>query len=165
MGRHRFLVILAILSQYTGTAYTQSLTADYRYALGVRAGGTSGFTFKLDTRNAGSVELLAGFWSRWFSITGLYEKNGPAFQVEGMTWYYGGGGHIAFETRDYYRKGRYYERGDDFALGIDGIIGLEYKIPPIPLAVSMDFKPFLEIDTNGDVYFGPDPGIGVKFTF
>jgi len=165
MISHRFLIILAIFSQCICTAFTQSLTADYRYAMGVRAGGTSGFTFKFDTRNTGSVELLAGFWSGWFSLTGLYERNANAFQVEGLMWYYGGGGHLSIETRDHYHERWYFRRGDNFALGIDGIIGIEYKIPPVPIAVSTDFKPFLEVDTNGHVFFGPDIGMGVKFTF
>ena len=82
-----------------------------------------------------------------------------------MRWYYGGGGHIAFRTDSYYNGGRTYVRGDDFALGIDGVLGLEYKIAQIPFAVCFDIKPLVEVYRNGDMYFTFDPGIGVKFTF
>jgi hypothetical protein len=48
---------------------------------------------------------------------------------------------------------------------MDGIIGIEYKIAPIPLAVSLDMKPFFEMNTNGRAYLSLDPGIGVKVAF
>ena len=51
------------------------------------------------------------------------------------------------------------------AFGVDGIFGLEYKIPEIPFALSLGFKPFLEIDTDGRFYGAPDPGFGIKFKF
>jgi hypothetical protein len=143
----------------------QSLTGDYHAAIGIRAGETTGVTFKFKTGGSSSVELLAGFWSDWLNLTALYEKNVNAFNVNGMNWYYGAGGHVSFATGSYYNDGRRYTRGDDFALGIDGIVGLEYKIPPIPFALSIDIKPLIEIYRNGDIYAGIDPGIGVKFTF
>jgi hypothetical protein len=62
-------------------------------------------------------------------------------------------------------KGRRYTRGDDYSPGVDGMLGLEYKIPPIPFAVSIDIKPLMEVYRDGDLFFGLDPGIGVKFTF
>lgn len=159
------LIITLFIITAGVTAEGQSLNGNYRAAIGVRAGETSGVTFKFKGRNSGGVELLAGFWHDWVSLTALYEKNVPAFGVDGMKWYYGGGGHISFATGDYYNGGRYYTRGSDYALGIDAIVGLEYKIPPIPFAVSVDLKPLMEIYRNGDLFFGLDPGIGVKFTF
>ncbi len=159
------LISLAFIIPIAGKASGQSLTGNYHVALGLRAGETSGATVKFGIRNSSSIELLAGFWSDWLSLTGLYEKNVPAFNVEGMRWYYGGGAHVAFVTRTYYNEGRYYNRGQDYALGIDGTVGIEYKIPPIPFAISVDIKPFMEFYRNGDLNLGVDPGIGVKFTF
>jgi hypothetical protein len=109
--------------------------------------------------------LIAGFWTDWFNFTALYEKYAPAFNVDGMNWYYGGGGHVSLLTSNVRHDGRYYNRGEDFALGVDGIVGLEYKIPPIPFAVSIDLKPLIEVYRKGGVYVGLDPGIGIKFTF
>ena len=69
------------------------------------------------------------------------------------------------EAGTYYMAGRDYGRGKDFALGIDGIVGIENKIPQIPIAMSLDIKPFMEIFRDGELNFSLDPGIGVKFTF
>lgn len=158
------LIILLFYMSVAGLAAGQSLTGNYRTGIGLRTGETSGITIKFNAQKASSIEIIAGIWSDWLSLTGLYEKNVPAFNIEGMRWYYGGGGHVAFQTDTFY-NGRYYDRGDDFALGLDGIVGLEFKIPPIPFAVSLDIKPFLEIYNNGNVFLAIDPGLGIKFTF
>ena len=62
-------------------------------------------------------------------------------------------------------KATTYSRSEAYALGLDGIVGLEYKIPEIPFAISLDMKPLIEIDGNGYFYFAFDPGFGLKFTF
>lgn len=161
----KYTISLIIFISLTGVLAGQSLTEDYRAALGIRAGETSGISFKFNAGSTSRVELLAGIWSDWLSLTALYEKHVAAFNINGMRWYYGGGGHVSFATGDYYRGGRIYSRGDDYAVGVDGMVGLEYKIPPIPFAISLDIKPFMEIYRNGDLYLGIDPGIGIKFTF
>lgn len=161
----RKILLVMLWTGFSTMAYNQSLDSDYRFALGLRAGETSGITFKFKTAETTNVELIAGFWSDWFNLTALFEKNVPAFNVDGMNWYFGGGGHISFLTNDRRDDGRFYNRGEDWALGVDGIVGLEYKIPPIPFAISIDLKPLIEFYRSGDVYVGLDPGIGIKFTF
>ncbi len=156
-------ISFCIISGYAVSG--QALGTDYRLALGLRSGESSGITFKLNTGPSSGLEFIAGIWSNWLNITGLYEIKAPAFSIEGMRWYYGAGGHVAFSTGTYYKEGRYYTRGDEYAMGLDGIVGIEFKIPQIPFAVSFDAKPLVEIYRNGDLYFGIDPGIGVKFTF
>jgi len=160
----KFITSISLIIFLAAAANGQSLTGDYKAAIGIRAGETSGVTFKFRTSSASNIELLAGIWSDWLSLTALYERNAQAFNVNGLRWYYGGGGHVAFAT-GIYNSGRLYTRGSDFAVGVDGVVGLEYKIPPIPFAISIDIKPLLEIYRNGDVWLGIDPGIGVKFTF
>jgi hypothetical protein len=57
-----------------------------------------------------------------------------------------------------------YRDRDAVGFGINGIVGLEYRLPDnIPLAISLDLKPFLEIDTRGDAGVAIDPGLGIKF--
>lgn len=143
----------------------------YRTAIGLRGGETSGLTIKHFSKSSGNaVEGIVGMWPGSFSLTALYEHYTP-IATPGLAWYAGLGGHIAFRstvTLDYtdvYGFRRYYYRYDNTALGIDGIIGIEYKIPPIPMAISLDMKPFVEVNQDGNVYLLLDPGIGVKVTF
>ncbi len=114
------------------------------------------------------MEGIVGFWRHGLSTTILIEKHVPAFNVSGMNWYYGGGGHVAFHNdnyvRDYYGRKVFYADGQ-MGLGVDGIFGLEYKIPAIPFALSLDVKPFVEVNTQGGVGMALDGALGIKVAF
>ncbi len=142
---------------------------NYNTAIGLRAGGTSGLTIKHFFGSANAIEGIVGIWPNTISLTGLYEKNVGA-GVAGLNFYYGGGAHISAGTNSYYdyrRDGYYYYRYPNGSpgLGIDGIVGLEYKIPPIPIAISLDLKPFVEVNSIGRIYTAIDPGLGIKVAF
>ncbi len=141
-------------------------TASYSTAIGLRAGETSGLTIKQFIGSRSALEGILGIWPNALSGTLLYERYAST-GVNGLSWYYGGGGHAAFQTtRVYYYPDRYYYyRRGDVGLGVDGILGIEYKIPPIPFAISLDVKPYLEANTAGGIYTSLDPGLGVKVTF
>ena len=144
---------------------------EYKNAVGVRFGGTSGLTYKHSYAQSSAIEGILGFFDNGISVTGLWERHPQAFNVERLHWYYGGGLHLAFydeqarfgwdEVRDIP------DRDDnDIGIGVDGIAGLEYKfISGFPLAVSLGIKPFVEFDTDGDVGVALDPGIGIKVLF
>lgn len=144
-------------------------SSTYRTAVGLRAGETSGLTIKHFFNNQSAVEGILGVWNRGFSATILFERHQQAFDVPGLNWYYGIGGHAAFVGDRYiwYRDGRRYAvYGDErLGLGLDGIAGMEFKIPKAPFAVSFDLKPYVEVVSNGNVWFSVDPGLGIKLTF
>lgn len=190
MGRKHYLSIGAIMMMFlssfaagtdndnkNNTAENSSDTNPYRElavnvfkyntAIGVRGIGTSGLTIKHFTSSATALEGILGLGPDAFSITLLYEKYSNAFSEPGLNWYYGVGGHIATQTDWVYYDGiRKYRREEgDFGIGVDGIFGIEYKIDEVPIAVSIDVKPFLEVTMKGDAYLAIDPGLGIKFAF
>lgn len=170
--------ITAGLFLYSGASAQQSFSrsaesSTYKTAIGLRAGQTSGLTIKHFVGSANALEFIVGVWPYGFSATGLFERHASA-GAEGLNWYYGGGGHVAVHSgRLYYydyrygnrRYDYYYRSGSDLGLGVDGVIGLEYKIKPIPFAVSLDLKPFIEVNTAGAAFIGLDPGLGIKVAF
>ena len=56
----------------------------------------------------------------------------------------------------------YYHDGDG-SFGVDGILGLEYKIRDAPIALSLDVNPYIEF-LHG-AYANVWGGLGVKFAF
>ncbi len=142
--------------------------AQYNTAIGLRAGFTSGLTVKHFFGGGNkAVEGIIGLWPYSTSITGLYEVHKGA-GTAGLNFYYGVGAHVAFRTsRIYYSRyyDRYYRYYYNNALGIDGILGIEYKVPEIPFALSLDLKPFIEFHNDGYVYSALDPGLGLKIAF
>ena len=169
---------LAVTFLLAGTlgATAQQLSINkstYNTAVGIRAGGTSGLTIKHFTSSGMALEGIIGlnpYWGEGFNATLLYEKHVNAFQESGFNWYYGAGGHVtAYQRGTYFHRYRgertYYYTDSEAGIGIDGIIGLEYKIKPIPIAISFDLKPFVEVNTAGFGFASLDPGLGIKLTF
>lgn len=142
----------------------------YTNAVGVRIGESSGLTLKSFTRS-GALEFIISVWPNDLALFALYERYHPLGD-NGVSFYYGGGAHLAFNTwhRHYYRSDDYYNRWwyqdrNGFGIGLDAIAGLEYKLPGAPLAFSIEFKPYMEVNRDRNVYVSPDPGVGIKYTF
>jgi len=161
---------IVYLSMLLLTSQLATAQLDYNTAIGLRAGETSGLTLK-KAMGSNAIEGIIGVWGHGLSVTGLYEWVVPA-GASGLNWYYGIGGHVAFETGYYgwYKHGRrekyykeYYNGG--FGLGVDGVLGIEFKIPKAPIAISFDLKPYIEINTGGGMYSSLDPGLGIKVAF
>jgi hypothetical protein len=146
-------------------------TTTYSTAFGLRAGYTGAFTLKQKVGGGNAIEGLLGFWHHGWSATALFERNVSAFGVPGLNWYYGAGAHMSFANwhihnhRNKENRYRYYYYENDFGIGVDGIIGLEYKIPQIPFALSIDAIPFVEVVNNGTIWGTIDPGFGIKLVF
>jgi len=156
------------LSAQTDDPFTES-NGTYNVAIGVRAGGTSGLTAKFFTGSSRAFEGIISAGYHHFGLTALYEAYVGAFGVDGLNWYYGGGAHVKYQSPNIewvdFNDDYYYRGSDRLALGVDGIVGIEYKIPPIPIAISLDLKPNVEVWTTGGVGLGIDPGLGVKLAF
>ena len=94
------------------------------------------------------MEGIISFGSR-FGIGGLLEIHRP-MNVEGLRWFYGAGAYLGFQSGDTY-------------LGPTGILGLDYKFANVPINLSLEWKP--ELDIIPDINFVPDAfAFSVRFT-
>ena len=155
-----FIYAIAIISL---TISSQAFS--YNTALGLRFGPGIGFSIKHFTRSDVALEGIVHSLWHGFAMTGLYEVHARAFNVQGLYWYYGGGGHIGFWDGHY--DPYWHHDRTAFALGIDGIIGMEYNIPEIPINLSLDFKPaFNIIPYFGFLgYYGDGFGFSIRYRF
>lgn len=163
-----FFLTTSFLSNGQSTLTGPAEMSKTYMAAGLRFGPTSGITLKGFVGNGQAVEGILGFWHHGITVTGLYEKYLPLFETPGFHWFYGGGAHVAFASRNSLyepsRIGRPYD-GRGVGIGFDGIAGIEYKPQTLPIAFSLDLKPFFEVNTAGGVWGSVDPGIGVKVIF
>ena len=138
----------------------QSMGDSYRTALGVKfyPGAISIKHFIQPNR---ALEGLAYFWNYGFRFTGLYEVHGDVNGAAGLKWYVGPGGHIGFWNTDWENK--YPSRGRGIMIGIDGVLGLDYKIKSAPINLSLDIQPFFNIANY--TYFDAWGGLGIRYTF
>lgn len=162
-------VVLIVTCLTLGLLLGEAEAQDYKSGIGLRVGGTSGITFKHFFRHDMAVEGIAGFFGNGSSLTGMVARYTPAFDTKGLRFYYGAGAHIAFYNgryrvnNNFWRDINYYDTRET-VLGVDGVVGLEYKIDSLPLAISLDLKPLVEMGPGGYVGFSPDPSLGIKFT-
>jgi hypothetical protein len=120
---------------------------DYKTALGLRGGWGYGLTIKHFLGEKSAVEgLLSSHWSG-FEITGLYEIHNPAFEVDRLKWFYGGGAHLG-------SYGSSYAGGTGIMIGVDGILGLDYSFSEFPINISVDWKPSFNIVGYSHFYNG-----------
>jgi hypothetical protein len=126
----------------------------YKTALGVKVWDGAGISLKhFFDKNAG--ELIGYFWNRGFRLTGLYEIHGDINGAEGLRWYVGPGAHLGFYNSKY---------GGGSVIGIDGVIGLDYKFNGAPINVSLDWQPSFEFG-DGSGFIGSWGGLGIRYTF
>lgn len=123
--------------------------SNYNTGAGVRLGGyENGLTLKHFISSNTALEGIVGFRPGAFVVTGLYEKHETAFAEPSLNWFYGFGAHIGGidGNRTYrgYGNDKYYV-DSGLILGADGIAGLEWTVTEIPLALSLDLHPRLEL--------------------
>jgi hypothetical protein len=119
---------------------SQLSAQDYRMALGIRLSSSdatlgNSITGKYFITDRTAIEGIVSFGNR-FGVGGLLEIHRP-FDVPGFKWFYGGGLYVG--------NGDYEETDNATYFGPAGIIGLDYKFQDIPLNLSLDFKPELDI--------------------
>jgi hypothetical protein len=129
--------------------------SSYTTALGVKVWDGGGISFKHFLNDKGALELIGYFWSQGMRITGLYEIHGPISGASGLQWYIGPGAHVGFYNTKY---------GDGAFIGIDGVLGLDYKFKGAPINISLDWQPSFEFGDNRG-FVGSWGGLGIRYTF
>ncbi|MCP9751113.1 hypothetical protein [Ferruginibacter sp. HRS2-29] len=156
--KKNFLAVALILMIGIGSATAQSNIGshDYRTALGVKfyPGAVSIKHFVTD-KNA--IEGIGYFWNRGTRITGLYEIHGDINGAPGLKWYIGPGAHVGFYNTKY---------GGGSSVGVDGVLGLDYKIREAPINLSLDWQPSFEFGNNyGNGFNGNWGGLAIRYVF
>ena len=147
------MIVAALFSLTEASA--QSMGRTYKTALGVKVWDGAGVSFKtfVDANNA--LEVIAYGWKHGTRITGLYEIHGDLAGAPGLRWYIGPGAHLAFYK---------YKYGNNAAFGVDGVLGLDYKVNKAPINFSIDWQPSFEFG-DGRGFNGNWGGLGIRYTF
>jgi hypothetical protein len=144
----------------------------YLHSAGIRIGGSYGLTYKNFFNEKQAVEFLVGGREGGMHVTTTFQFNKPLNLSKNETFflYYGGGGHIGFQ--DYAVKvldtytGFRYQNETFFSMGVDAIIGLEYRFLTAPITIGLDIKPYFTFIgfryTKANFW---DASLSVKYTF
>jgi hypothetical protein len=138
----------------------QNNIAPYQTALGVKLSSGVAASYKTFVTPKNAFEAQSSFFREGIRLVGLYEFHSYAFEsVPGLAWYIGPGVHVGFWKRNF--RDKYNSTVD---IGIDGVLGLDYKIPSVPLNLSLDWQPSYSVVGNAGLspQFG---GIAIRYVF
>lgn len=133
---------------------------DYRTGIGLRAGFPYGLTVKHFLNETNALEgILASSWGG-FVLTGLYENEHWTGEYPGLNWFWGFGAHIGFWDNNNYIN----DINVGSVIGADFIVGLEYTFDEIPLNLSLDVMPSVNlIGYTG--WGGIHGGLSIRYVF
>ncbi len=158
------IIVTLLVVLTTGIFYTASAQQPYKTALGVRLSSSNAMvsnaiSVKHFINDKMAVEGLLSFGDP-LALGALLELHQP-LSSPGLSWYYGGGAYLAFlKTVNTTTQ----KTSTDPNLGAQGVIGLDYKFTNIPLNISLDWKP--ELNIVNDINFEPAAiGFTARFTF
>ena len=156
---------------FPSTMYGQSVCRQ----AGLRTGVRSGIFYQI-TSESGNAEVgynaLLSFNNKGLQLTGLriiYEKALTDISPD-LFFAWGYGGHVGFIYTDHigFIGERYSFQGERFCpvLGADGWLAAEYRFRDIPLNISLNLKPYVELIIPSFVKIMPaDIGISISYVF
>jgi hypothetical protein len=159
-----FIVLFATMS----TAYAQRFTQ----SVGVRTGVVSGIFFNREEDNLTTRRYMLSARNSGMQLTVMKYKQLYKLDElpEDFSFYYGFGGHVGYmrwsESVSQPEVGYYWRERIAPLIGIDGLIGISYDLRRMPISITLDTKPFIDVwgrNTFSPVLF--DVGLGVVYTF
>lgn len=159
------MIALAALLMTGGSALAQNESSSYTTALGVKLWGDgAGITVKHFIGDNHALEGIGYFWGHGVRVTGLYEFHFNIAGAPGLKWYVGPGAHVGFYNENYSDPNYPNNSGSGTYLGIDGVLGLDYKFTGAPINLSLDWQPSFEFGANRG-FVNSWGGLGIRYTF
>ena len=165
-------VFILIFSLIASSTFSQV----YEKQVGLRLGVTSGFAGKVIKDDRTAIEGIFGFREGGVQVYVLLESYHPLIKANKTHWmmYFGGGGHIGYidgynRVRRWSNSSGYYyeeQRISGPVIGVDGVIGTDYTFNKVPITLTLEFKPFLELQSFRTFHINFwDVGFGIKYSF
>lgn len=147
MKQFLFVIILLLPAQII-------LAQDFRQAVGIRIGWSSGFEYRIYSDDLNSYRLLLSTRDRGMQFHALKEFHRyDLFEFsDQLVFIFGAGLHAGYERWDehhYNYNYSYYYTRTAFIAGLDGLAGLEYTFYKAPVSLGIEVKPFFD-------FFGRD---------
>jgi hypothetical protein len=152
----KYLVMVAFsLMLLQANAQNKTATSnDYKTGVGLRIWNGAGVSLKTFFAENQAADITAFFGSGQQRITAMYEKHGDLSTEGNLKWYFGAGGNVAFVKVASVKK---------TIVGVNGVVGVDYKFKAMPLNLSLDWQPGFQFQT-GYGYVGDWFSLAVRYT-
>lgn len=141
--------------------------AQYTTGIGIRYGLSKGATFVqfINPQSRGAADILVNRINNAWNLVALYEihskNHSENIEVANVGFFLGGGLHVSWRNALSNRL---------FYPGLSAIAGIEWKLPHVPLNLSLDCRPYIDLPFNKDQYgdqqtYDFDYALALKFLF
>ena len=148
----------------------------YQNGLGLRLGKTSAISYKRFLTREQALEFWASGRDDGFQLTTLYEWHKPTNLniSDNFYFYYGVGAHLGYVKDQSVQRVLFPDTGvilessneSLFTMGVNTIIGLEFRWVAVPMTIGLDIKPFFEFIGMRETEFTFwDVGVNFKYIF
>ncbi len=139
-------ILTAIILLFATSVFTQ----DFRQAVGIRAGLTAGFEYRIYADEMNSYKFLVGSRERGLIVHALREFHRyELFDfTDQLNFVFGAGVHAGYERWDQQYvsyNSVYYQTHTAFIAGLDGLAGLEYMFQEVPISLGLEVKPYFDL--------------------
>lgn len=157
------LRILLALGLSLALSTTTQAQFSYQWAVGGKLGNPPSVSVKVFFNDASALETLGAFGWSGAGASIFYEHHFYIGAAPGLRFYLGGGGHAAYVPEYGYNPyaNIYYQNG--LYAGFDGVVGLEYVFEKIPLVLSLDVIPLLNVGRPVSVWW--NAGVSARYAF
>lgn len=147
--------VMLILTCMINGVHAQNIkrSSFYRTSLGAKY-LPLGITLKQEVYRNQLVEAVFYFFEG-ARITGLYEFHQRFENSNSFRWYFGPGFHVQFNDNEASNNGYNY-------VGLDAVLGIDWKIKNAPLNVSVDWQPSFDF-INRDNFKGGFGGLSIRY--
>lgn len=126
------------------------LAQSFKQAVGIRAGLTAGFEYRVNTDELNSYKFLVGARERGLIVHALREFHRyELFEfTDQLNFVFGAGLHAGYERWDQQYvsyNSVYYQTRTAFIAGLDGLAGLEYMFHEVPVLLGFEVKPYFDV--------------------
>lgn len=139
-------ILTAVILLLTSSIFAQN----FKQAVGIRAGLTAGFEYRVYTDELNSYKFLVGSRERGLIVHALREFH--RFELfeftDQLNFVFGAGLHAGYERWDQQYvsyNSVYYQTRTAFIAGLDGLAGLEYIFQEVPISLGIEAKPYFDL--------------------
>ena len=148
----RIILIRLVMTLALAILCSELWAQPYMHSVGVRAGYSSGVTYKgFRLHRMGAYEGSILYNRHGFNLSAMYEHHVEPFRNERFLVYAGGG---AFGG----------DWDEEFSLGVIAVVGIEYTIRDIPLNLAVDWRPMFNVIRSPALDF-LDFGFCIRYRF
>lgn len=152
MKKTIILVLFTVIFSFSVSAQ------DYKTSLGLRAGWPYGLTIKHFMSRSNAVEGILASSYNGFVATALLENEHWTGSFPNLNWFWGVGAHIGFWDNNPHVS------TTGSVVGLDFILGLEYTFDEIPLNLSVDLLPSVNI-LGSTGWGGIGSALSIRYVF